>query len=490
MFKRFFDFLARLFTVPAKAENTVLSEAISALPHFDEIDIKRLEKELDLTVTARKYGEKNIPAQSDTVLSGIESTIRSKIEEYRAKCAGWRDTRLNIQDKNLMDLVVQAQTQTDNAILIRENFEQKVNDLLSQNKVELAETERRYRNAAQELQTFQAKHHLNRESRTPTAGKRFFMLSFLIALIAVEGVLNASFFAQGSDLGLLGGFVQAFIFALVNVALAATQGRYTIPFLHHRQIGLKLLGIVALIFALLLILVVAFGVSHYRDAMALGTEDTAKMALAHLKADPFAFNDLNSWLLCGITCIFGILAIFDGLHLNDPYPFYGKTVARYEAERDEYESLIGEMKEEIEAFKEEALQELDTAEQILRQNLVQQDRIINDKINTHSIFESRMEFAETTMQGLVQTFRNENAAWRTTPPPAYFNQEIELKKISLQAEFDPKHDRDNLDNSQKQAALFFSKIANFKAEINRTFNEQFEQFEAIYHIDFNGEQNG
>lgn len=490
MLKRFFSFLIRLFSVPAKKDNSTNIEAISALPTFDEIDNKKLATSLDLIANARKYGEKNVPLSTDTVLSGVESTIRSKIEEYRAKCAGWRDSRLNIQDRNLMDLVVQAQTQSDNAILIRKNFEQKVNDLLSQNKVELAETERSYRSAAKELQDFQTKHNLHRESRTPTGGKRFFMISFLLLMVAIEGIANAYFFAQGSDSGLLGGFIQAVLFAGVNVGLAAAQGRYTLPFLYHRHIALKSIGIVALLLALLIILTVAFGVSHYRDAMEFATEDTAKVALAHLKADPFAFKDINSWLLCGITCLFGILALFDGLHLNDPYPFYGKTMVRYEIEKADYESLIGEIKEEIETFKEEAFLALDNAEQMLRQNLVQQDRIINDKINTHSIYESRMEFAEKTMQGLVQTFRNENMAWRTTPPPAYFNQEIELKKINLQAEFDPTHDRENLDMSEKKAAAFFSEMANFKAEINRSFNEQFEQFEAIYHIDFNGEQNG
>lgn len=487
MFKRFFAFLIRLFSAPAKTENLANVEAISALPTFEEIDSKKLANSLDLIANARKYGEKNVPATTDTVLSGIESTIRSKIEEYRAKCAGWRDTRLNIQDRNLTDLVMQSQTQTDNALLIQKNFEQNVNDLLSQNKVELAETERSYRSAAKELQDFQTKHNLHRESRTPSGGKRFFMLSVLLLMVAIEGIANAYFFAQGSDSGLLGGFIQAVLFAGTNVGLAAIQGRYTLPFLYHSHLGLKSLGVIALLFSLFIILMVAFGVSHYRDAMTFATEDTAKIALAHLKADPFGFKDLNSWLLCGITCLFGIFALFDGLHLNDPYPFYGKTVARYEIEKADYESLIGDMKEEIEDFKEEAFKALDNAEQVLRQNLVQQDRIINDKINTHSIYESRMEFAEKTMQGLVQTFRNENMAWRTTPPPVYFNQEIELKKINLQAEFDPTHDRENLDNSNRKANLFFSEMATFKAEINRAFNEQFEQFEAIYHIDFNGE---
>ncbi|OOF49544.1 hypothetical protein BKK52_03255 [Rodentibacter trehalosifermentans] len=484
-FSKIWKFFSNLFTL-SPIEKSESIEAISKLPQFDEIEMKKMEQELDLTSQARKLGEKNIPSSSDHILSGIESSIRSEIERYRAKCASWRDSRINIQDKNLTDLVLQVKGLTDNALLIKESFTQKVNDLLSQRKIELDEVEQSFSRAKKELCEFRQKHRIDRDPIKPSGGKYFFMIMLLLALIIVEGVANAYFFAQGSDGGLIGGFIQAGMFAFVNVTLACVQGRYSLPFFNHRNMGLKLLGILAWIICLSLIITVALGVSHYRDAMALDVENTAKIALNHFISSPFTFNDINSWVLCAVTCIFGIAAAFDGLYLNDPYPFYGKTDARYKDKRDEYDSLINELKEEIEEFKEEALMNLDNYEKLLRNNLVQQDKIINDKIHTHSVFEHRMEHAQTTLQGLVQKFRNENAAYRTTPAPLYFQKEIELKKIDLQAEFDPNHDRDNLDKSEQKANEFFTRIADFKAEINRTFNQQFDHLNAIYDMKFNG----
>src|SRR3954452_6943647 len=85
-------------------------------------------------------------------------------------------------------------------------------------------------------------------------------------LIVVEGVINAVFFASGSDLGLLGGAMLAAAFSAVNVLLAGLNGWFPLRWAHHRNVGVKFIG--GLVFPALLFASVALNlfVAHYRDA--------------------------------------------------------------------------------------------------------------------------------------------------------------------------------------------------------------------------------
>ncbi|PJG82904.1 hypothetical protein [Caviibacterium pharyngocola] len=302
------------------------------------------------------------------------------------------------------------------------------------------------------------------------------MISLLICFVVCEGILNAYFFAQGSDQGLLGGFIQAAIFATVNIGFAAVQGRYTIPWVNHRNFFFKCVGGIAIFFALALIFTIALTVSHYRDATVLGVEEPAKAVINSLLNHTFQFNDITSWVLCGLTIAFGIFALFDGLKLNDSYPLYAPKYIQFEESRTQYEQEIENLRAVLTQKKDEALSNLDQYCQELKLNLVRQDSIINDKAQTQSVYENYMQQAEHTAKALLQTFRSENQLHRTDDIPAYFLDDVKLNKVELQAEYNIDHDRENIDECERNVQRLINCVEDYKNEIARTFTEQYDHF--------------
>ncbi|PJG82903.1 hypothetical protein [Caviibacterium pharyngocola] len=135
------------------------------------IDTKELEKELDIVNQAKRLGEQNIPYSTDTVLSGPEAKIIDEVEKYRTKYSTWRDARLNIQDKNLTELVINVKTDLNKALNYPEQFKQELNNCIDQSRSELNELERKYKNLKQELEIFKAKHGLTRDAKIVSGGK-------------------------------------------------------------------------------------------------------------------------------------------------------------------------------------------------------------------------------------------------------------------------------------------------------------------------------
>lgn len=101
--------------------------------------------------------------------------------------------------------------------------------------------------------------------------------SILASMVLIEGLANAYFFSKGSDLGLLGGWIQAITVAATNIAVSF----FLIGFLGLRMVQNPhrvfsfVAGIVLIIAASLSVLLINTSAAQYRDVMereALATE--------------------------------------------------------------------------------------------------------------------------------------------------------------------------------------------------------------------------
>ncbi|MEO1040591.1 MAG: hypothetical protein AAFX09_13730 [Pseudomonadota bacterium] len=165
--------------------------------------------------------------------------------------------------------------------------------------------------------------------------------SILAGLILVEGLINAQFFAKGSDLGLLGGWIQAITVAFTNVIAAF----FLIGFLCVRglfnpdrpfsfaaaAIGLPL-AVGGIIF-------LNFTAAHYRDlleinaaALALGDFTQTGEYLAPVsRALSFSqFETLEALLLFVLGLTFAAIAAFKGATFDDRIIGYGTEQRRFE----------------------------------------------------------------------------------------------------------------------------------------------------------------
>lgn len=176
--------------------------------------------------------------------------------------------------------------------------------------------------------------------------------SVLASLVLFEGLANAYFFSAGSDLGLLGGWLQAITVSFTNVIAAF----FLIGFLGlrhmsnpHKRIhgGLAAAGTLV---GVLTLLALNLSAAHYRDllefnaaTLAMGASDVTGLVLAPVSAamaDPFGIETLEALLLLILGTTFAIIAAFKGRTFDDAIPGYGGVTRRLETASGELEKAL------------------------------------------------------------------------------------------------------------------------------------------------------
>ncbi|MDG1416834.1 MAG: hypothetical protein P8J78_08330 [Maricaulis sp.] len=182
--------------------------------------------------------------------------------------------------------------------------------------------------------------------------------SILAGLVLFEGMANAYFFSTGSDLGLLGGWLQAITVSFTNVIAAF----FLIGFLGVRNLSnfrtnaswkqtvsgiLAIAGIGVTALALFGLNLTA---AHYRDlleinsaTLALGGSETTGEILSPVStalSNPMGFQTLEALLLLILGVTFAVIAAFKGRTFDDAIPGYGGATRRLEAASLELEASI------------------------------------------------------------------------------------------------------------------------------------------------------
>jgi hypothetical protein len=163
--------------------------------------------------------------------------------------------------------------------------------------------------------------------------------SILAGLVLFEGLANAYFFSKGSDLGLLGGWIQAITVAFTNVIasffIIGFQGLRMLQN-PHRPFSFASACIFVPV-AVLLILFLNFSAAHYRDlleinaaTLAMGDlEPTGEYLQPITRALTFApFETLEALLLFILGTTFAVIAAFKGATFDDRLIGYGAAHRR------------------------------------------------------------------------------------------------------------------------------------------------------------------
>lgn len=186
------------------------------------------------------------------------------------------------------------------------------------------------------LRAFRYQHKLNREARYPES--RALHFSALALVCVIEALANTFAFAQGSNLGILGGLAQALLIAAVNVVFAFFAGRVASG-LFHRNWGIKSLAATLIGGWAVFESLYALTVAHYRIAL-LNNMDTASwVALKRLQAIPLTIDDVTSLLLTVFTLAFGVAALLTGLATDDRFPGFGARTRAHKAAAARLETL-------------------------------------------------------------------------------------------------------------------------------------------------------
>lgn len=443
-----------------------------AHPDLNPYDVKRLIEELNLKAEARRLGEAGVPAPDATRPGGAEAEAIQRVDRVRQDYVDWAAVRLSVLNERLEKTDV---TQTVNrACQADQEFERKASSLITEQEAVLRATGERARQLDAELRAFKAAHGLSRSAVYPTGARAFFGYALLLFLIVLEGVLNATFFAQGVDSGLLGGAAYAMALAAFNVAIAYVLGRWPSRYLHHRQPGLEILGWLAVVAAFAAMAVVGLGIAHFRDALTAGSTEAPAAAMYTLMTAPFMLKDLMSWGLFGISVVFALIAFFDGHFSDDLYPSYGKVSRRADDATDAYESELQALRTGLDELRKEEVKSLDDAARDCQASVASFATTIEDKRASKLKLEGALQDSANSLEAVLLIFRQENeVARKGLPRPAYFDQPPQLAPLNL-PDFDTEADEERLAAQRVHSEKLIAEVQDIRGRIQAAFNRKFD----------------
>jgi|GEM_PF-6107915 len=274
---------------------------------------------------------------------------------------------------------------------------------------------------------FKATHRLHREAEP--APSLYVALAWLSFAMVGDGGLNAYFFKDVGPLGLVGGFLIAFVISACNIAMGFACGWGPARFFGHRH-KLHLLWAAPLFLTLIgAILLFNVGAAHYRDLIVHSPDIEVSGVLEDLYRNAGRIPSFQSCLMAIVGMGVAAFAAIKGWSMLDPYPSFGATYKRMRAAEDEFEAEIGRVAGRIEEAKIEFLGDAwktyEEVNQALQDILDQYDELIS----SNDQFEMNARGIEGACQSALQVYRENNLRVRDkhrAPPPGYFYEETKL----------------------------------------------------------------
>jgi hypothetical protein len=444
---------------------------------LQRIDVPRLVKQLGLLEEAKRLGEAGIPSASARTPVGAEAEVINRVEKLRQQYVQWAVRRLGVLNEDISRLSVTQEV--NRARQADQEFERNASTLLSEKSALLLSLDASARKRRAELEKFKLQNQLTREAQYPDFMGLCIRYLWLALFIVGEGVLNAKFFSEGLEGGLIEGALTAMILAAANVLSAYFIGLLVVRQINHVNPVNRSFGALGLLVAILLIITLALGISHYRDALTAEMEYPAKAALDAFQANPFQLHDVFSWVLLFITFFVGLGAIFDGLKCDDAYPRYGSISRHAHQAQEEYDAELELIQNDLQELKENELKSLDIIANKCEATIVSLSSTIRDKEAAKLKLSSALTDADGALKSLLHAFRTANEEFRSgLPIPAYFDALPELQTLDL-PDFDTTIDKTKLVNQRRLVDALIRELQDIRGKIQAAFNVQFESLKPL-----------
>ncbi|UIF88584.1 hypothetical protein [Cupriavidus sp. UYPR2.512] len=407
------------------------------------------------------------------MLSAPEQAVIHRLEKKRAEYMEWSAIRLGtlntqIHSYNLIQRI-------NEALAADQTFETGVNALLTDRHANLDRLSEAHKSKQKVLREFKEQNRLSRDANVSTASDKVLAVLLMAACVIGDGLINAYFFAQGDDNGLIGGFMQALICAGINVVLAFAFWRYGIPHILRVHRGWKAFGGLMLLVFFVAAFLIAIATAHYREALLVDASEPSAHALRTLQETPFGLHEMSSWGLVLLCLIVAAIASKKGYTYDDPYPGYSAHARAAEEAAADYEEELAGVREELDAKRNEAVASAKNSLEEGQQAVRLIEMAIRNKEEARIKFEHVMQEAERAAPPLLMKFREANmiAAGPTRPRPAYFDTMPDLKVLPL-PDFSVEADREV---AARQGALVADLVERERGicfKINSALNQQYQ----------------
>jgi hypothetical protein len=381
------------------------------------LSVPQLDKRLNLKKRARADGAQNLPRHDAEELSAIELEIinaagaeRSRVDQTRLEAKAEAERRLRALAPTPQDFSGPA---LDARLALKQVAGRVAHDW--------AEAARAAAQARDDLDGFKRANELRRAAHYPRSPLMQVGLLFCAALF--EALFSAALFAEDDSRGLLGGAITAVGLSAANVTLGFLAGFLGLRYLQHTRWWIKAMGGAGFALLTLLALMLNLFAANWRDRMAaianppeLSSDASFQLwSLLQLQT-PQAIILL---MLGAGVWVFATLKGYSGV--EDPYPDFGKmdraaveasaALSDYRAEaRIELESPVNEARTALTARMEKMRAEYEAMSRAFDESAAQMEAL-----------DAQARALDEVAAGAIHLYRQENAAARPTPAPAYFS---------------------------------------------------------------------
>lgn len=387
------------------------------------ISLKELEVKTNPRTNGLSDGQNNYPRAQDAEMSKTEKNILFEAESFLGKAKDFINKYLTDIQRKMASMVSIG----DSDIF----FDLKLEPIKEFNKyrvkvdpelINLRVDERKYR---RDLNRFKEDHRLQRSAIYPESYVKHFALVFLFLLF--ECIANTYFFAANSDLGYLGGFFQALVVSIANVALSYIFGWLALTQIKHISNIRKSIGVLSAILFLSAIVTFHLLVAHYRDLLTLDPDNAIFMTLSRFREAPFNFDTLESIIVFVIGAIISILAVAKGYAHDDKYPGYGEVDRLHKQKEMDYVQKEMEVRTMLADL-------LTGSETKVNQRLAEREECIRQMEDLFSGAKSVVAHIDNidhqvaaVVDTATMTYREANKSVRTEAIPGYFSTMPEIK---------------------------------------------------------------
>jgi hypothetical protein len=407
------------------------NEKPTTVPGFlRPIDTAAIARQLNLETTASQRGKSNIPPSDSTGLDAVEQRIIQRIESEWTWQGGELINNLRAYRQRLASFGVESEF--TRLVVGAQDTLAKLREADHRAEAELGPLREDYLEARRELVDFKSKNRLTRSARV--RGQRWTTFGLLFVLVAFESVANGIFFAKGSEFGLVGGVGTAIVVSLINITTCFMIGLWPVRWINHRNFLMKLLGVLLTIAGIAGLVLLHSFAAHYRDSVASVGEDHAlSAAVSSLSSRPWLLDNLNSYYLFAMGCLFGLLTIYKGATFDDPYPGYGPMSRRFETCREDYSDQHSDLFDGLAEIKDETIEKLDQGISSLPLYPQQAANIRVQRAALVQTFRGYEPAVETAANQLLSQYRDINRTHRSSPVPTHFDSAWHLPRSFVDA---------------------------------------------------------
>lgn len=397
---------------------------------FGSLDAVKVAKELDLEKVGAAKGSQNLPNKSSQIPDEIESQISERIDAARVKASEIAENQMQTYSERISNLDFEGHFSE-----LRQVGPLVINEIQTETQKSLNKMNirrKKYLDIENEYKHFRATNGLeNRTAKLSSQAHNAVRVLILVIMIAVETILNGSFLAKNNAAGILGGSLDAFTFAFINIGFSVLLTVFLIKQLSKPGIIFKIIGLIGIAAWFCVVMVINLGLAHFRETSGAFLDGAGNQVVQRLIERPFNLEELKSWILFGVGTLFAAITLADVITFSDIFPGYTKVQMKWDEEQDEYKYEYKSLLENITSIKIEYHNNLKKIGEDLTIRQQELDKILAGKNRLLALYNSNHEQLQRAADVLFSAYFESNKLKRTEAAPKRYDTHYKLKPLKL-----------------------------------------------------------